>query len=189
MHEFQTIQYRFLWRVDKWDQDAIEWVAQRLGKPVTEVGSLDMERFHVEPYASPEFTGNKLLDEGVNVILHRLIGDTSSPYTAYNNATAQIGVGDSTTAESRSQTGLLGTSAYAGMVATYPQIAAGSTVTSCTWRGDFASGTAEWGGGWQEWTIRNGATDDRNLNRRVEVLGTGKSSELWTAEGTITIQG
>jgi hypothetical protein len=189
--EYQSLRYRTSLVVERWDADAIEWVARLLERPVETIGSLDMQTHRIRAYAAEEHVGNVLLQEGINVMMRRtFLAETASPITAYDNTNARIGVGDGTTPAANSQLGLLGSNTlYAGMVATYPQMTAGSTITTCIWRADFTSGQAEWAGGWQEWSLQNGATADRNLNRKVENLGTGKASELWTAEATITITG
>ena len=125
------------------------------------------------------FEGNVLLNEGIAELLLLLTGGTA---TAYNNANSYLGVGESTTAATASQTGLSGSSkTYKAMEATYPQID-GQKVT---WRSVF--GTSDANNAWQEFTVVNAATDTGdNLNRKVDDQGTKADGQTWTLDLEIT---
>lgn len=125
--------------------------------------------------------GNLLLNEGIQLLEDLLIGAGG---TAYNNASAYLGVGDSTTAESAAHTGLQAATnkTYKAMQATYPQRSA----QTITWRAVFASADANYA--WQEFTIVNASTDTgTNLNRKVSAQGTKASGQTWTLDMTLTI--
>jgi hypothetical protein len=127
-----------------------------------------------------EVPGNLLLNEGIQELWDLAIAAGGT--TAYNNANADIGVGDSVTAEAATQTDLQAASnkLFKAMVATYP-IRTNQTVD---FRSDFL--TAEANYAWAEWSVRNGNTRNKNLNRKVQALGT-KSTGTWTLTASITI--
>ena len=130
-------------------------------------------------YNKSEFEGNVLLNEGITELAKLLIGDTA---TAYSNGNAYLGVGESTTAASATQTGLLGSSkTYKGMETSYPSIAS----QTVTWRAVFGSSDAN--NAWQEFTVVNASTDTGdNLNRKVSDQGTKVSGQTWTLDLEIT---
>ncbi len=125
------------------------------------------------------FEGNVLLNEGIAVKIALLTGGTG---TAYSNTNAYLGVGESTTAASATQTGLLGsTKTYKPMESSYPTIS-GQTVT---WRAIF--GSADANNAWQEFTVVNASSDvGDNLNRKVSDQGTKVSGQTWTLDLAIT---
>lgn len=102
--------------------------------------------------------------------------------TAFNNANAYIGVGDSSTAFAATQTDLQAASnkLRKAMDATYPTIAANVQ----TFRATFATGDANWA--WAEWGIFNASTAGTMLLRKVEALGTKTSAQSWQFTTTIT---
>lgn len=176
--------------IDKWDADQVAWAAARLGVTPPRVTSGDMRRLLVTAGETTEpGIANLLLLQGQNAILSLILGLNS--LTLYDNAHAYLGVGDGTTAVLATQTNLQGTNtAWAAVNASNPAMDAGSTITTATIAADFASGVAEWVGGWQEWALGNAAsTGGRVLNRAVGVIGTGKSSELWTLNVTLGLGG
>lgn len=134
----------------------------------------------VEPYEVLTGAGNLILDEGAGLVLDRLIGVAVTPL---DNSNAYIGVGDSSTAESPSQTGLLGTSVYyKGMDAGYPQ----RSGRSATWRATFGGTEANFA--WNEWTVANANSNSAlNLNRKVAAMGTKPSGEVWQLTVTVTV--
>lgn len=132
-------------------------------------------------YAVEEFDSNILLNEGITLLLTLLIGGAG---TAYNNANARIGVGDSTTAAAATQTGLQAAvnKAWKSMDATYPQV----TGQTATFRASFGASEANFA--WQEYTLVNAADDTgTNLNRKVENHGTKANGDTWVIQVSITI--
>lgn len=113
-----------------------------------------------------------LTDAGRNLMVQAAIG--AGP-TFFNNSNAYIGVGDSTTEFSASQTDLQASSnkLRKAMDATYPS--GGSNVI--TFRATF--GTSDANFAWQEWGVFNASSSGTMLNRKVESLGTKTSSQTW----------
>ena len=133
-----------------------------------------------EAYEEKDIDGNILLNEGIAVLQTLLIGTGG---TAFSNAAASLGVGDSSTAAAATQTGLQAATnkAYAAMEAGYPSISAQAT----TWRSVFASGVGNFA--WNEFTVANGNSDaSTNLNRKGSAEGTKTSGQVWTLDLTIT---
>ena len=126
-----------------------------------------------------EFNGNVMLNEGIAALLNLLTGAAE---TAYSNANAYLGVGESTTAAAASQTGLQGaTKTYKAMESGYPSIS-GQTVT---FKSVFGANDAN--NAWQEFTVVNASTDaGDNLNRKVDNQGTKASGQSWTLDLAIT---
>lgn len=132
-----------------------------------------------EVFGESVIDGNILLNEGIGALLLLLTGGAE---TAFNNANARLGVGDSTTAESAAQTDLVAATnkTYVAMAATYPQIA-GQTVT---FRAVFGSAAANYA--WQEFIVDNGGTALKTLNRKVSNQGTKVAGQTWTLDLAIT---
>ena len=132
--------------------------------------------------AEVTFEKNLLLAEGIGEMLDLFCG-LGSP-TAFSNANAYIGVGDSTTAESAAHTGLQASTnkLYKAMAATYPQ-RSGTTVT---FQAEFGGTDANFS--WQEFTVANGNSDAaKNWNRKVSNQGTKASGQTWTIQLQVTI--
>lgn len=121
-----------------------------------------------------------LTDAGRNHMVQAAVG---AAVTAFNNANAYIGVGDSSAAFSASQTDLQAASnkLRKAMDATYPS--GGANVL--TFRSTFATGDANWA--WNEWGIFNGSSGGTMLNRKVESLGTKTNTQTWQFTTTLTI--
>lgn len=133
-----------------------------------------------EYYERREIVGNLLLNEGITALQNLLVGNAE---TNFGNANAWIGVGDSATAASATDTGLIATTneLYKGMEATYPQISGQVT----TWRSVYGSSEANFA--WNEFTVANGNSDAAdNLNRLVSAQGTKTSGQTWTIDLQIT---
>ena len=120
-----------------------------------------------------------LTSAGATVLAAAAIAGT---YTAFNNANAYIGVGDSTTAFSTAHTDLQASSnkLRVGMDATYPTIA--SNVV--TFRATFGTSQANYA--WQEWGVFNASSSGTMLNRKVESLGTKPSNQSWQFSVALT---
>ncbi len=138
-----------------------------------------------EAYEQAHIDGNLLLNEGINALLTLAAGGTE---TAYNNANARLGVGDQTTAEAATQTGLnpAGTtganSLYKAMDAGYPTF---GTSQQIAFRSTFGGTEANFA--WNEFTVDNGPTPTKNLNRKVSAQGTKASGQTWQLTLTITL--
>jgi hypothetical protein len=134
-----------------------------------------------EPFEVVEVDGNLALNEGITAVANLITGAAE---TAFSNAAAYLGVGDSTDTAVASQTGLQASTnkTYKAMDATYPQIS-GQTIT---WRSTFTTSDANFD--WREVTVANGNSDSAdNLNRKVSTIGTKTSAMEWTLELRITL--
>ena len=132
------------------------------------------------PFEIKEVDGNLGLNEGLQEMINLLVG-AGTP-TTYANANARLGVGDSTTAAAATQTDLQAATnkLYKAVDATYPTVAS----QTVTWRTTFVSAEANYA--WQEYTVDNGATAAKNLNRKVSSLGTKLSGQTWVLDLQIT---
>ena len=131
------------------------------------------------PYEVIEGSGNMLVNTGIQLLEDLLIGAGG---TVFNNTNTRLGVGDSSTTASASQTDLQAATnkLRKGMDATFPS-RSGQTLT---FRSTFATNEANFV--WNEWAIFNAASSGTMLNRKVESLGT-KVSGSWQLTITITI--
>ena len=140
-------------------------------------------QFHnlFKPYEVIEGEGNCLLNSGIDEMWDLITGAVSGASHIFDNAHAQIGVGDSDTAANATQTDLQAASnkTYKGMEDGYPT----STSQKATFKASFGSDDANYA--WKEWVVKQ-STSGKCLNRKVDSLGT-KSSGTWTLEVTITL--
>lgn len=177
------------WRCEKWSEEACDHVRKKLDlRKFEPVSSAQLLEIVGAPEEVLEVPGNLLLNEGIQRLLDLLI---AAGGTAYNNANAYIGVGDSNTAEAATQTDLSAATNhfYKAMNASFPSRAS----QTVSWQSDFTSAEANYA--WAEWTIAAGATGasgsgfttgTTNLNRKVQSLGT-KVTGTWTLTGQVTI--
>jgi hypothetical protein len=127
-----------------------------------------------DPYTIDEYEGNLGLNEGLQEIWQLVSGLGGTVY----GATTVLEVGSSATAEAATQTGVqssLGTATVTGAPSTSNQ--------SITWTASFGAGTAT--GAWAEWCIKN--TGGKDLNRKVQAMGTKGAGEVWTLAVTLTL--
>jgi hypothetical protein len=138
------------------------------------------EEFHRTfiPYDVIVGEGNCLLNSGIDEMWDLIVGDSANHF---NNAGAQVGVGDSSTAALPSQTDLQAATnkTYKGMDSGYPT----STAQKATFKASFGDSDANFA--WNEWVIKQ-STSAKCLNRKVESLGT-KSGGTWTLEVNVTL--
>lgn len=120
-----------------------------------------------------------ITDAGRNHLVQAGIG---AAVTAFNNANAHIGVGDSTTAFAVGQTDLQAASnkTRKAMDATFPS--GGSNVI--VFRSTFGQSDANFA--WNEWAVFNASSGGTMLNRKVESLGTKTSTQTWQFTTTLT---
>jgi len=141
------------------------------------------DEFHqlFKPYEVIEGEGNCLLNTGIDEIWDLVTGAVSGASHIFDNAAAQIGVGDSNTAADATQTDLQAATnkTYKGMESGYPT----STSQKATFKASFGSSEANYT--WEEWVVKQ-STSSICLNRKVESLGT-KSTGTWTLEVEISL--
>lgn len=129
------------------------------------------------PFETVYVDNNLPLNEGITAVAN-LITNIGGE-TAFSNAAAYLGVGDSTDVAVATQTGLQAATnkLYKAMDATYPQISSQTII----WRSTFT--TAEANFDWREVTVANGNSDAAdNFNRKVSTIGTKTSSMEWVLE-------
>jgi hypothetical protein len=155
------------------------WIIERYKGEVT---SEDIASGKVKPFKVSHIEGNCGLNEGIAELL-LLITGTGSP-TAWNNANARLGVGDSDAEANATQTGLQAAvnKLWKSMDPTYPQVSAQTGY----WQATF--GTSEANYDWKEFTIVNASTDaGKNLNRKADSQGTKTDAETWTLRFQVTV--
>lgn len=165
--------HRTLTVVEKRPLDVDAWLAEHPG------ASLDDFRASV-PAEVVSLEDNLIVDVGATAIWQLV---TATGGTAFSNANATIGVGDSSTAEAANQTDLQAATnkLRKAMDASYPQVSG----RSATWRATFGGSDANFA--WNEWGVFNAASGGTMLNRKVQSLGTKASGTTWTITVTITL--
>lgn len=183
-----SIRWRPVATVDKYDDDQTAWVARKSGV-VTPLGH-DFERFGVRPFDRVVAPGNLLTTAGLQRLTNLMIGAGGQAAT---NTAARLGVGNSSTAAAVGQTDLQAAAGstnrqFKVMDPTFPTAVNGVL----TFRSTFATGEgnfvwAEWGVDIGTPTVADGTTVAALLlNRAVQALGT-KASGSWVLTATITI--
>jgi hypothetical protein len=172
MNIAEKISWKPKWTVKRYANDA-DFAADKPSAVLDPTGR--------ELPAVSEFEGNLLLNEGIAVVLDLACG-LASP-TAFNNASARIGVGDSNTAASASQTDLQASTnkTYKAQETSYPS----RSSQTVTFRSVFGSSDANYS--WQEFTVDNGSGEAKTLNRKVSDQGTKASGQTWTVDVAITL--
>lgn len=142
-----------------------------------------------DPYAVSDWTGNLLVNAGINRLGSLLIGGGGQAYDATHTA---ILVGDTNTAAAASDTDLNATvnasNRYAQVAdSTYPAFASQVLTVKST----FGTGNANFQ--WNEWGIAGNTASGANaataplLNHKVVNLGTKTSNASWSFTVTVTI--
>lgn len=175
-------------RVDKYDDEQVEWVAAQSGVLVPQGDLLSQ---YVKPYEVTEADGNLLTTAGLTRIMSLIVGGGG---TALTNTATRLGVGNSATAATIGDTDLgaasgSGNRYFMTMDSTYPS-ASGAVVTA---KATFATGDGNFA--WAEWAIdvKNsgsataGTTVNECLvNHKIVSLGT-KVSGAWSLTVTISL--
>jgi len=177
MSVVDKVGWKSLWTISKFkDEDGVLAEMLRGGARIEDVVRQFPEAFLGEE----SFEGNIALNEGLQLLINLIAGTgTGNPWNATN---AYLGVGDGTTTEDATQTGLQGTNKqYKAMDSGYPT----RTNQTCEWRATFGATDANFA--WNEFTVANGNSDTAvNLNRKVVSKGTKASGETWTLSLQIT---
>ena len=165
--------------------DELNWKAKwRLSKFVGDIPTMsEEERAAAVPYEVIDFENNGLANVGINELWKLVCGGTA---TAFSNANAYLGVGDSNTAFAASQTDLQAVTnkTYKAMESSYPTY---GTSQKATFRAVFGSSDANYA--WEEVVTLNGNNPPtaEMLNRKVQSLGTKASGTSWQLDCEITI--
>jgi len=170
-HEFVRVMTHAT--VEKRTEDYDEALGLYLARGLSRFAAESKAARNVRPYEIVVGDYNAMINGGIDRALLLLVGGGG---TAYNNASAYLGVGDSATAFAATQTDLQAATnkLRKGMNATYPV----TGTQKQTFRSDFTTGEANWV--WNEWCIANAVSGATSLlSRKVEALGT-KASGTWT---------
>ena len=124
------------------------------------------------------------LNAASDILAGALIGDGS--VTLFNEANAEIGVGDSSATFSSDQTALQADTnfLYKGMGSGYPQRDPANDGSDNLLRFNATFATSEANFDWNEWGVRAGGV---LFNRAVEAIGTKTNTEQWVFEVDIEI--
>lgn len=180
-----------LWRpvvtVEKYDDDQVSYVSRKMGLAVPSGADLALL---VEPYEVVVKAGNLLTTAGLQRLTNLLIGAGG---TALTNTTARLGVGNSATAAAVGQTDLQAAAGstnrwFQPMDATFPTAVNGVVTLKSTFvTGDGNFVWNEWGSDIGTATVTAANTVNATLlNRAVQSLGT-KASGSWVLTATITV--
>lgn len=121
--------------------------------------------------------GNILLNTGAEILWTGLI---AGGIDLFDNTNARIGIGDSSTGEADTQTGLQGSTAFQGMDVGFPQLT-GTGDDTVEFQSIFGSGDGNQA--WNEFCVDNGM--GVALNRKVSAQGTKGSGQTWTIKISI----
>lgn len=171
----EQAQWRVNWHVHKYHGD---WTGDQIDTGL------------IQPYEVVHVPGNLLVNAGVLLLWKAFRGDGSLTY--FSNANAAIGVGDSTTAASATQTDLQASTnkLRKAMDSTYPKVGTADSLSAdnqIQLKSTFGSSDANFA--WNEWACFNSTTNGVGtmLNRKQESLGTKSSGSTWTLTATISI--
>lgn len=184
MPQHDPIEWRARTRLEKYDQRDLQ-AAGLPDKPTAAQLDAARDAGHLTPTETIEQEGNLLMYGGASALWDLLTAGGN--VTAFSNANAHIGVGDSSTAAAATQTDLQAATNKdrQPMESGYPTHTDGTTSGSheVTFRSVW--GSAEGNFAWNEWGVFNAATAGRMLNRKVENLGTKAAGTTWTLTVTI----
>lgn len=185
-----TFNWNCTWGVQKWDEDAVAWLTEKLGR--TPQGA-DFEAAGVHAYEANTIEKNLLTTAGLNRITALIIA--SGGLQAADNTHTRIGVGNGGGTAAIGDTDL---SAAAGSANRWFQVMDASKPTQAngvmTFVSTFASGDGNFA--WAEFGIdvTTGATSSGNavgtvlLNHKTSIAqGTKTAGQSWTATATITL--
>jgi len=167
MNIIEKIQENSIWKIRRWASESDRLAGKIYSrKEALKLFGIDQET---------KFKGNLLLNEGINELFTLICGTGA---VKWDNGNAYLGVGDSNTSESASQTGLQAATnkLYKAMDTSYPTY---GTSQKGTWKSTFGSADANFG--WNEFSVSNtsGGDSGKNLNRKVSAQGTKTSGQTW----------
>jgi hypothetical protein len=180
----------------KYDPDTVAEIAAELGHEPTGPELRHLEATQgLQPDDIAESIGNLLTTAGLNRITNLIIGGGGQALT---NSRTAVGVGDSSTAATVSDTALGGNSSthswWQGPDASNPTQSNGTITCNSTFAsGDGNFAWAEWGLGIATAAVTASAvfatatTSGVLLNHKVQSLGTKVSGAVWTLQASITL--
>lgn len=139
-----------------------------------------------EPYEICIIKGNLTLNEGANLFWKIIAGEKPGADNFFDNTNSFLGVGDDDTAAQQTDTDLIGSASYIGMLAGYPQV---GTDRKIVFKSIFDEDHANFN--WKEFCVTNfshgSGTDGTVFNRKVENKGIKLSGEQWELTLTLSI--
>lgn len=165
------IQYKTVWGIARWNSE------EDRDRKLVYTHGLALEMFGRPQFSS--IYGNLMLNEGLNNMLTHICASSG---TKWDSSNAYLGTGTSATAAAATDTGLLGSPVYKGMMASFPTY---GTSQKATWKSEFLS--AEANQAWEEFTVSNSNSNSgSNLNRKCSSQGTKVSGQTWELTLEIT---
>ena len=194
--EFAAVATSLLIR--KWDEDAVRYVLRHEGRDVAALTRRENVTIYPETFAKHKIEPyevwqqdnvNNVLQAGWVALLGGIAG--TSITTKYSATVGRIGVGDSTTAVSYTQTDLQASSnKYYQLVSGAPAISTASSPPTLVFAATFGTGNANYA--WNEFITDQGTASNAGpvvavcLNRGQVGMGTKASGQTWTATETIS---
>jgi len=178
------IKWSCAWQVQKWDEEAVAWLTQKLGR--TPLGA-DFEAAGLPTYEHNDIPGNLLTTAGLTRITSLIVGAGGQ---AASQTAARIGIGDSTTAVAVGDTALgAATNKLYHVLDGAPSTSGGQMTFVATF------GSSEANYHWQEFCVDIGTPTVSTsttvsaclLNHKLSDQGTKTSGQSWTATCTITL--
>lgn len=185
--------------VQRWDEDAVRYVAARLDRTGRNVSITPGEfaRFAVQPYSvTHDYHCNMIVQAGWVALLGGIAG--TSIATKFSATNARIGMGTSTTTTTYSDvkltadTGGGSTTSYYQLVSTAPVIVTATTPPTLTLTATFGTGVANFA--WNEFgsdnyttsSVTTQGTSSIFINHGVSPQGTKPSGQVWTTTEILT---
>lgn len=156
-------------------------------RPVATIQKWDDETDWVDakpPNRVEVYEGNVLLNAGITRLLNLLVGAGG---TAFNATNTRLGVGDSSTAATASQTDVqAATNKQWVLVDSAPSVSSQTATFIATFTATLGNFV------WAEWAIDNGTANGTTvtapcLDRKVAAMGTKANPAVWVLTVTITI--
>jgi hypothetical protein len=173
------------WTLRRADRDAVGLLAA--GRNVT-IRPETFERYGVRPDTWTQDNVNNVLQAGWVALLGSIAG--TSITTKWSASVGRIGVGDSSTAVSYTQTDLQASSnKYYQLISGAPTITTSSSPATLVFAATFGTSVANYA--WNEFITDEGTASNTGpvvavcLNRGVATMGTKASGQTWTATETI----
>lgn len=185
--------------IHKWDAEQTEWVARKAERDslrvLREDGNVHLTpevfaHYGVDPFEVwQQDNVNNILQAGWVALLGGIAG--TSITTKYSGTVGRIGVGDSTTAVSYTQTDLqASTNKYYQLVSAAPSISTASSPPTLVFAATFGTAVANYS--WNEFITDQGTASNTGpvvavcFNRGQVAMGTKASGQTWTATETIS---
>ena len=194
---FEGIKWYPYAHIDKYSPEVVEELTRILGRAPKAV---DFAAHSADPYATLDVEGNVLCVGGLGMITSALTGGSYDPLTATSSGRAFVGVGNSSTAASASQTALVGGTAYYNTFDSGGITRVTTTVTNDSIQAVSTFGASVANFAWNEWgwfttttgTITPGtgvnvsSGTETMWNRRVASMGTKVDGASWVFTTKVT---